>query len=123
MKAVLECTPGLPNVPFVELVQMIWSKAARQENDLQLCMFSSRADSVLQEFGTEQICQVMPASLAFYLYEKKEGQIAEFFLTLLCDKSVPVKNVDGGRYVKLVSESHGHSTEPPFQGDVHFDVF
>lgn len=60
------------------------------------CMFPSTADSVPQELGTELICLMTRASLAFHLYAREHNRIAEVFLTFSCEKSIPVKNVNGG---------------------------
>lgn len=67
-------------------------------------MFQFSADGVVHELGTKQICLVMRALLAFHLYAKKDGQIAEFLLTFFRDKFIPVANVKGGRYIKRVLE-------------------
>lgn len=57
----------------------------------------------------------MRASFAFQLYAKKGSQILEIFLTLLGDKSVPVKIVNGGRLKQLALENQSDRTEPPFR--------
>lgn len=84
------------------------------KRDLKQGMFPSSAGTVLPELDKGQIDQLMRASLASHLNMKEDGRIAEFFLNLFGDKSVPITSMNGGRLVPVVLEKRGHCTEPSF---------
>lgn len=77
-KAVLEWIRWLPSAPYAELVQLLFSNAARGKKDLKRCMLRFSADSVLQELRVKQICQGKPVSLVFYLDTTKDHQFSGF---------------------------------------------
>lgn len=73
----------------------------------------------VQGLGNGQIRDLNRAHLAFQLYAKKDSRIEEIFMTLLCDKSIPTRNVNGARFgsnlekpassYRLFSQFHTHT--------------
>lgn len=115
MKAISKWIRGPPKLLPAELLQLVSWKDVRCKRDLKHWMFSSSANTLLQELDLEQIRLVIQALLASNLYVKKNGRVAEFFLAPFRNKSVPVTNVKRGRYVKLVLKNYGHHTKPPLK--------
>lgn len=67
MKALLERVQSLPSASYTEFVHLISPKAVRHKEHFKQGMLPSSGNSVVQEHVTEQICQLMQASLAFHL--------------------------------------------------------
>lgn len=80
---------------------LILQKASFCKEYLKQCMVTFSTDSVLQGLGKVHVRQVMRAPFVFYLFVKKDSRFVEKFMTLFRDKSILVKNVNGGGYVQL----------------------
>lgn len=116
MKAILESMQGLSSASCAGLVQLIPLRGLRRKKNLKQCMFQSSGNSALREIFTKQNRQVVvQALLASHLFEEKEGQTTDVFLTPFHDKSFTIRNVNGGGYVQLLLIIQGHRTEPSFR--------
>lgn len=68
-------------------------------------MFNDCDDLVLRELGTEQVRQILCASVAVRTYWLNDERIVYAFLYLFRDKQYTVAYVNGGRYLQRVLQT------------------
>lgn len=66
-------------------------------------------DFVLAQMGTDQARQVLWTSLAVQLYAKAETGIAEYNITLFCERGAATPPLNGGCYLQLFKKINQNS--------------
>lgn len=80
-------------------------------------------DALLAEMCIEQVQQKLHASLAVHLHVKQDWKIAEYIITLFCDRGAAVSLLNSGWYLQDVLETNKKITFYSVQTYDGTDVF
>lgn len=81
------------------------AKAGKLSKKLERTMFSKSSDAMLREFETEQVLQLICASLVVETYALNDNQIIYMFFKLNQNGTCPVTFTDGGQILQQVLSS------------------
>lgn len=112
---------GLPWICMLqnEACVQIFLFVSREAAKGKCCSPTASVDAAavaLEQLQMQQFCQVMRASLALSLYNKKDTLIGEFFLALLRDDKGPVMLVNAGEFVQFALDYTSRSGHTRFRG-------
>lgn len=81
---------------------------AKRKEPLKLkkSRFLGSADAVLSEMGSEQVRQMLHTSLAVHSYAQMDAQVAEYIITLFCDRAIAVPLQHDDQYIQLLIETN-----------------
>lgn len=85
-----------------DIMSKMKRKLSRRESELNESKFLISEKMVLQDIGTEQIVQVIRASLAIHTYKLKYGRIWKLFIPMSSDQDYPASLLSGARFLHLV---------------------
>lgn len=85
-----------------KIVEVVGVEASSRLKLLNLSIFASFSDRILQEVGKEQVRQVLRASLAVATYGKKDPRVRKFFYTLFRAGQSSVALVDGVKFLQAI---------------------
>lgn len=100
VKQFLEWIMSSKTVPEKKIEGMVRARTSTHLKSLNLTIFANFFALHCQKIGTEQIWQVLRASLAVAVYEKKDPRVCYFFYTLFRTGQSSVPPINGNHFLQ-----------------------